>query len=720
MGWLAVHPPYLELILLVWVVAWTRILSYFFGTYFLTKVQENDFVQRRAPPPSLASLDSLNPHKSKPASLRSSPALAPFSPSLLSPPVVNVPLSSPPPQLEGEDYLSTTPQDASHRKRQHKGKRRTSSSLQQSSGIKSDRASGIEEKVFGTNSNQLVDDGTRSIDTGGSGKSPKPWPVIDTAELMIKRRGTKSFLAPSTDPQSVEGDLTATSQSKMDDEQDSAATSSLRRMSQATKAFSVSQAQHIRRISRALTTNFRIPPEKKGSIDSTATNNLDKIIVSDISKDDINAFLHATKAQTPESQYQARRTATALGRVAHDTPTTITLRKASDAYLVVIEPKGGKSCSLLDAQAQAYEPTVENHEQSVALMGFRSERRYEPRKSLWYSLPLLSDQSQQVPSEPAQNETTTAPADSPTPTACLPSIQPRTLPSETAITFSSMHSVALNAPTKRRSRNTSVSSRQRRTSTVRIQSRSSVHQIIWAEDENTNVSSGSSRNSVDSIQVQNTGPIQISGNVTSLQASRSAPASPSYKPTPFGPQHSQEENIFEWSWSASPHKMCDEELLASPLPASPVQNPRHQHSRRRPSESKDSSVESFPPLLDRKDTMEWRKAPLGDINDPMEGSMGRWMPVIGRTGECYEVGQGTPEQRDDADTKAAVEARNGRQTLSSVDQMESTDQKGVGEGTAWERRSSTHPCAPARMGERGTVGSSVGTSSHKRVSWTRL
>ena len=627
-----------------------RMFSRRFPIRVLIALQDTELFRRRAPPPSLASLDNLNPYsKSTTTSIRSSPLLAPFSPSLLSPPVVNVPLSSPPPQHEGEDYLSTTPQAASHRRRQQKSQRETPSFLQQKVGIGFDRVSAAEEKACVTSGSDGGGDETNSIDTAGSRKPPKPWPATDTGESMIKRQTTKSFLAPSTDHRSVGGDLTATSQTKSDDEPDSAATSSLRRLSQATKAFSVSKAQHIRRVSRAFTATFRNPPGKESGPGSKAADDVDQLNVPDISSEDINAFLHSTKK--PQTQTAA------FGRVAFDTPTTITLRKASDAYFVIIEPKGVKGCSILGAPSQPHEPTTESQEASVALMDFRSERRFEPRKSLWYSLPLLSDQSQPETSELAKSETATVQADSPTPTARLPSIQPRTLPTETAVTFSSVHPASLNFPTKRGSRNTSVSSRQRRTSTVQIQSRSSVHQIIWAEDGNTNVSSGSSRDSVSSVQAQNAGPVQLSGNVTSLQPSRSTPASPGYKSDSRGPEHSREENIFEWSWSAHPNRMPNRDLLADPPPVSPVEQLSCQRPRRRPSVSKDSSVESFPPLLDRKDTTGWRRAPLGDINDPTAGGIERWLPVMVTDEEGDQGGHGTPKLRREDDTNAAREAQ---------------------------------------------------------------
>ncbi|KAL8825497.1 MAG: hypothetical protein Q9191_004382 [Dirinaria sp. TL-2023a] len=683
--------------------------------------REPELFRRRAPPPSLASLDNLNPYnKSTPTSIRSSPLAAPSSPSLLSPPVVNVPLSSPPPHLEGKDYLSTTPQAASHRTRQHKDQRQKPSFLQQRLGIGFDRAGGAEEKASVANGSDVKDDGTNSIDTAVSWNHQKPWPAIDTAELMIKRQATKSFLAPSTDPRSVEGDVTATSQTKNDDEQDSVATSSLRRLSQATKAFSVSKAQHIRRVSRAFTAAIRPPSVKEDGPSSKVADVVDQLIVPDISSEDVNAFLHRRQTRKPQGHYQASTQTATLGGGALDTPTTITLRKASDAYFVVIEPKGVKGHSILDAQSRPREPTVESQEPSVALMDFRSERRFEPRKSLWYSLPLLSDQSKPETSESVKCENVTVQADSPTPTPCLPSIQPRTLPTETAVTFSSVHPAAMNSPTKRRSRNTSVSSHQRRTSTVQIRSRSSVHQIIWVEDEKTTASSDSSRESISSIHTQNAGSVQLSGNVTSLQRSRSAPASPGYKVASHGPQHSHEENIFEWSWSAHPTSGADTDLRADPPPVSPVEQAPRQQSRRRPSVSKDSSVESFPPLLERKDTTEWRRAPLGDINDPMGGGTERWMPVIASTEECNDVDLDTPRLRDEEDMKAAKGIRNDRQLPGGIEQTDGTDQEGVEQGRDRKRRASSHPYAPARMGERGHIGSSLGASSHKRVSWKRL
>lgn len=540
---------------------------------------------------------------------------------------------------------------------------------------------------------------------------------------MIKRQSTKSFLAPSADHRSAQGDLSAPSQSRMADEQDTAAMSSLRRMSQATKAFSMSKAQSMRRISRALTAAFHNGPESKLGPDSTTVSDLDQDFVPPITQDILHSFVHGTKAQSSQTHYDGTHRASALNREAVDAPTSITLRKPSNAYFFVIEPKDVKKHSVLDSRVDNSDPTAASYEPSVALMDFRSKRLAQPRRSIWYSLPLLSNQDQPEIPEPDKSETATVQTDISTPTPYSPAIQPSTLPSDTAITFSSVHPTPSTFSANRRSRGTSVSSQKRRTSTIRIKSRSSIHQIIWAEDANANTSSGSSSSFPSPIEAKSAGPSLIAGNMPYAEITHSLPASPGYMLAPSGPGCSLEENIFEWSWSKHSDRVLDENRSFDPPQISPVEEASSRPSRRRPSVSKDSSVESFPPLLDRKNTTEWRTAPLGDINDPMIGKGGKWMPVMEKTEEHLEGDQGNPrrwrdEHFEDTQLDAEVEFEHGN--LSGIGTTGAADQDEDELYGCIKRRANSHPFAPARLAERGRVGSSLGASNHKRVSWTRF
>lgn len=186
---------------------------------------------------------------------------------------------------------------------------------------------------------------------------------------------------------------------------------------------------------------------------------------------------------------------------------------------------------------------------------------------------------------------------------------------------------------------------------------------------------------------------------------------------------SPKETMAEWSWDARPTRpllsgMIDDPIVCSPvdefLPAAPAQ--------KRPSKSKDSSVESFPPLLERNNTTEWRLAPLVDINEPLNGK-GRWVPVVrpmAEEGSRDEIP--VIEGLDDDDGPISPRRHIGG-SVGKNDERVAGEERGGGDerGRRESRRKSTFPKGPepVRMAERGRVGSHVGISGGKRVSWTR-
>lgn len=548
--------------------------------------------------------------------------------------------------------------------------------------------------------------------------SPSRIPAaLDNAKLTIRRQSTKSSLAPTETMtrQTARGDFTATSKASNDAEQDSVAVGSLRRMSHATKVLSVSKAQDLRRFSKALASRFHHLPVKELGHGPSTSHDIERIVASGITRTDVDDFLKQHDDRTLPKASNVNHDHAVQARVALETPTTITLRKASDAYFFVIGPKAERRPPKFDRVPAVSEPAAGSEEPSVSLMDFRSKHVCEPRKSLWYSLPLLSEQDDSKPSyEPPTPEPSGAETDRSTPRKSLPTIQPRTISSDTALTFSSVHrttpTTALDPPSVRRS--ISTVHRRRRTSTVHIHSRTSVHEIIWAEDENTNTPSSSSPSSPSPTQTRTRRPSLISGNITPKQSFHSEPASPGAKPIIIGKtSHSPEETIFEWSWDAPTSSPAHQShILDQPVVCSPIEIPPGtlaDRTRHRPSKSKDSSVESFPPLMERNNTTEWRRAPLVDINDPLVGRGPRWMPVMGRTEEGVAD---IPKLGGLNQDTGVCKDGNGR------DGEEGGD-KELGKGTG--RRASNRAFAGARMKEKGRVGSCVGVSGHKRVSWTK-
>lgn len=567
------------------------------------------------------------------------------------------------------------------------------------------------------NDGDQVSSGSESGDSrstaSGVGSLNKHPARLDTAELEMKRRSTQSSIAPTTTHRSVTADLTATSQAINNEEQDTAAVSSLRRMSHATKAFSISKAQDIRRLSRALTASFYHAPSRETGFGPTTSNDAERILASGISQTDVDDFLHKADTHALLRNSSVRPSPVNQERIALETPNTITLRKASDAYFFVIGPKDERVGTKFDDFPTTVRPKAQSQDPSATLLDFRSKRVCEPRKSMWYNLPLLSEQDDPgVPGPPTSEPPTTEP-DETRPRPSLPTIQPRSLPSEPAITFSSVQRTTptclLDPPTRKNSIFT-ASKGSRQTSTVHIHSRTSIHEIIWAEDQNANTSSSSSRESASPTQRTSRQPSVVTGNIAAKAGPRSQPASPG-SVKDLARVASPELPIFDWSWNAPSlpqHQMLDEPVVCSPIDEIPSKPPKQKW---RQSKSKDSSVESFPPLLERNNTTEWQRAPLVDINEPLK-EKGRWLPVLGST-EAEERSEEVPgmkgldgENEDDRDGGEEAD-----------DEGNDGDEHSIGKKA---RRASFHPYAESRMGKEGTVGSSLGISGRKRVSWSRV
>ena len=636
-------------------------------------MQAQRTTKRRAPPPSLTHLDRLNPFKT---------ASATTSPNYLTPPITNIPLSSPPPLSIANDYLNA---HVNHKKRHTAGSMKS----QASSGDNGQSLDSLLIKNYGSSASgpEFRDSGSIAARVNDSVEKGS---ALNSA-VEVKRQATLTLSTPTISGPEVQGEIAFPSHGSLDSKDDTAATA-LRTMSQVPKESSLFGSRRFSRISQALVTAIHQPKAFPGG-------EVGKAIGTPKELDTENS---------PTSDRPSR-PASHLFKGTHlgcDTPATITLRKASDAYFVVIGGAAIGTPSRPGSISFSPKPNSSDRKPSVSLMDFRSKRLTEHRKSLWYSLPLLSDQTSQAESFSKDDDTEqkiSAQHSSHESSDIFGNVQRPSAIAEPAVTFTDVHTApqCFASVPYSRSRSSSTVKKPRRTSSVRIETRTSVHEVIWREDDSS--SGTSSQGSISPIQNSKTPPRPDTRAPTSPSlkiTSYSAPATPSLHVSDPILQTLPPENIFEWSWNAKKTGAPTSTIspidppLSAPVPKGEASVPPKRRSVSK--ESSSSSVESFPPLLDRQNTTEWRRAPLVDLNDPMAGRVTRmWLPQITTNGI---------EGLKDAGEKPAEPGAGGKQP--------SMDKPGACE---LRRRSSAHPFAPARLGLRGRVGSGIGASSHKKM-----
>ena len=646
-------------------------------------MQAQKATKRRAPPPSLTSLDRLNPFKTASAST---------SPNHLTPPVTNIPLYSPPPLSTTNDYLNA---HVNHKKRHAAGSMKS----QASSGDNGQSLDPLLARSWGSPASRAEFRDTRNgavrVDDSVDRAS-----AFDPA-VEVKRQATLTLSTPTISNPEVQGDVAFPSHGSLGSQDDTAATA-LRTMSQVPKDSSLFGSRRFSRISQALVTAIHQPKAFRGGGDAKAAGTY-KELHFDRENDTANS---------PTSHGLSRPTShlvkgTNLGL---DTPATITLRKASDAYFVVIGGAAIGNPSRPGSISFSPKPDSSDRKPSVALMDFRSKRLTEHRKSLWYSLPLLSDQTPQAESPTKDDDNKqkiTAQQSSHESSVIFNNVRCPSAIAEPAVTFTDVHTAphSFASVPYSRSRSSSTVKKHRRTSSVRIETRTSVHEVIWREDENS--SGTGSQGSISPI-ADNKMPSRRSTETPTSPSlkitSHSDPATPSTHVSDSLMQTLPQENLFEWSWNAqkagapaSTVSPVDPPLSAPVLEDAVSITPKRRSVSK---ESSSSSVESFPPLMDRQNTTEWRRAPLIDLNDPMAGRVTRmWLPQITANGieGLKNLGE------DPAELGAGGE------------QPGMDGPSGSGAGGEQRRRSSAHPFAPARRGLKGSVGSSIGVSSHKKM-----
>ena len=285
--------------------------------------------------------------------------------------------------------------------------------------------------------------------------------------------------------------------------------------------------------------------------------------------------------------------------------------------------------------------------------------------------------------------------------------RPRSTTAGTAITLANVCVAPGTFSVDPKSRRSSMASRgsPRRLSVIQFRSRNSVHEIIWSEDETTSESGSCKTISLESAETLPSVHSVMRGiQTTPPERSRTAPFRHNGRPgIDSGSSFGIDENLFHWSregLSSASKDGSEPGNLARLVKSddSPQQYVGKWRSSfavdrkdRRSSASARSSIQSFPPLRERRSTAEWRQKPLVDLND---GTAGR--------AQERHVQADSELDRQGADTQAAV--------------MEWADtQRG-----RKARRLSTHPYAQARIANDGKMGSSIGSCSHQRMNLSRL
>ena len=518
------------------------------------------------------------------------------------------------------------------------------------------------------------------------------------SDAGVKRQATLTFGTPTTSSPTVQGEVALHSQASLDPKDDAAATS-LRTMNHMTKEPSLFGSRRLSRISQALVGSIHQPRAISLGMDDKADGTSKHVSQLAADEDDNLPSSHALSR--PRSH---------LFRGTHlgfDTPATITLRKASDAYFVMIGQGAANGDSSTSGGISLPKPPPADRKPSVALMDFRSKRQMEHRKSLWYSLPLLSDQNVEnnSPTEEKAEEKPVKQEYDHKPLSIFNNLQGSGTLAEPAITFTDVHPAPQSFASVPYScgRSSFMLGKPRRTSSVHIKTRSSVHEIIWREDETS--SGSSSQESISPVQTNkpNQASDMMTPRVTRITSvSQSAPTTPTLHIDNSKLHTPREENLFEWSWNTQQAGGSMPTVSEPPASAPILQEASGSRPHRRSisKESSQSSVESFPPLMDRQNTTEWRRAPLVDLNDPMSGRVTRmWLPqIMAEDAEGLKSLSEEPADFGSGGKRLSMDGEDGRE--------------GVGER---RRRSSAHPYAPARLGLKGRVGSSIGSSSHKKM-----
>ena len=685
-------------------------------------VSRQQKLTRRAPAPIL-SPQHLALARSLPHSNASTP-----TPSLLTPPVSGTPNMSPPPRHEGDDYMNVHALDQhSSKKKQARDKTRklynTREESESSRRPQRSRRSGPQTMSSDGSGSGLYVPSSFDGDENSSAKAPLIKGFARPNELL---QGSQSI----TETNRVHVQTWPTLSSTVDvvDEADSPSINALRSLS--LKVPPRSNSQGLQRVSTSLArrlTFFKPNPAISFAAGPShkASKKAEEISRKSSAHSKSLAYVGVTpRRPTFKDGKEASRTP--------ETPATITLRKASNVYAT--SPITTSMSASLDRECE--HKRVEDAP-ACELLAFYSSPTLTDR-------PTLSDLSSLETPEAARSLREQSTSTNDTRSSCLrrgsrsvsqfndmSNARRCSIPAEALLTFADVHAAPGSFAVEAKSRRQSLVPTEcnRRISTVHFWSRKSVHEVIWREDETTS----------DTSLTASSGASEQVGHSFRSTPSPEVVESPIQEPA-IGPKGSKAafsmasdslskftkmpENLFQWTWGAPSASGEDKnravepdsgslgpvtrittqaadtngdpmgQLLVnntSPGIASLQQSSDQQHSRsQRRSLSNILSVQSFPPLRTRSSTAEWQKAPLVDLNDPLAGRVAQ-CSAQKRTHSTEQV------------TYVGSDIASGKERGSS--------QHVAGDDGILGPVLHVDP----RLGLLGTIGSSIGVSSRKRV-----
>lgn len=396
---------------------------------------------------------------------------------------------SPPPRREADDYMNVHVHDLDNHKRKHpRNKTRKLYNTRGSEGsrpLQRPSGSGPETATSNGSDCELCAAGISNSDEDGGSNAP-PIKILGRPDLPKHLHGTQNTsevdgVHVQTLP--IQGSLPVAV-----DDPDSPAVNALQSLSLQIPMRSNSQG--LRRVSTALTNTFNlIRPNPSVSFTAAPSHNASKKVEESLRRSSAHSKNLAyvdTNRRRPTFK-EGKDTFQTLG-----TPATITLRKASNVY----------ATSPITTSMSASLTRQEDHERAAdapasELLAFYSSPTLEKRPTL---TDLPSPESAEAPRSPKEQPIFTFDIESPSSRRTSKSVaqfsdisnaRRCSMPAEAALTFADVHVApgSFAVGPKSRKQSLELTEFSRRISTVHFWSRSSVHEVIWREDETTSDSS---------------------------------------------------------------------------------------------------------------------------------------------------------------------------------------------------------------------------------------
>ena len=622
------------------------------------------------------------------------------SPLYLSPPVSGN-ASSPPPR-KGDGYFGSFGDQHKKRKLRVNETRNRSPPLE-SSNIELHGSSMVESVTTGTNEVDIDDINEATM--------------VRATQKAIQRPRTIGFNLHPEISRKVEQHSSEAAEKDKANNHESSAVRSLRRHSEANPPVS-SLGPVLQSFSSKINTLFKF--QDLGLLDSSSDEDVDQTTANTKRKKVTRRIGHVAGIQHgPKTKQRMDPTASV------NTPATITLRKASESHYT----KPRTSTNEETVAAEIVHQNGSAFQAAAAAMAFRSRpfdsrwlSSFEEYKDRMVSFPTKSDNQPGAARQRAMSVARFSESSG---------VERHSLVAENTLTLEEAHLNPGQFTTKLSPRRQSVSAVDtlRRLSVIRAGLHGSVHEIIWREDETS--SSVSSVTSVSPVRKDS-----LSNSTLEQKHNRGKLAGTDLNSLPwvfnrkdtFSPvrkQSNPRSAIFDWSWNKQSPGLSNSRSTG-PLLSGPRER-TGEPQQRRPSISRSSRIQSFPPLNPRKHTSEWHQAPLPDLNDPTGGRPPHEIPhqehpdgVGSLMDRGLEMYSSIPDAvsasvAPEICTDSVVRSTN-RQFSQTHTGYASTLYDGTwGPGSRRSKSVSSAPFAPPRVADGSKIGSAIGVSSHQRV-----